>query len=83
MPSVTKTQSQNPRIFVGLPDIQAQIRLVNRLSASAAESEQERWDGLGNLLCELYAQLQHQKQVTIYRFASKSSSSPQAARQRE
>jgi hypothetical protein len=66
--------------MVGLPDIQDQIRLVNRVSASSSEPEAGRWDGLGNLLCELYAQLQHKKQVTVFRFGSKSESRPKTAR---
>jgi len=56
-----------PRIVAGLPDLQDQIRMVDRLSSSTAQSEQSRWVGLGNLLGELYSQLQHQKQVTVYR----------------
>jgi hypothetical protein len=75
MASVNKSQGQNPRIMVGLPDIQNQIRLVKRASITASEPELGRWDELGNLLCELYTQLQHQKQVTIYRFAGKSATS--------
>ncbi len=81
MASVHKSQSPHPRIIVGLPDIQDHIRMVNRLSATATEPELGRWDGLGNLLCELYAQLQHQKQVTIYRFGSRSSTAADEARQ--
>jgi len=77
---MSKSQGPHPRIIVGLPDIQDQIRMVNRLSATAAEPELGRWEDLGNLLCELYAQLQHQKQVTIYRFGGKRSSSVDAAR---
>jgi hypothetical protein len=81
MSSINKSQGPHPRIVVGLPDIQDQIRMVNRLSATATEPELGRWDGLGNLLCELYAQLQHKKQVTIYRFGNKSSSTADATRQ--
>jgi len=67
MASTSTSPSPHQRIVVGLPDIQNQIRMVNRLSATAAEPEQGRWGDLGNLLCELYTQLQHQKQVTVYR----------------
>ena len=82
MASVSKSQGPHQRIIVGLPDIQDQIRMVNRLSVTATEPELGRWDGLGNLLSELYTQLQHQKQVTIYRCGSKNASTADAARQR-
>jgi hypothetical protein len=39
-----------------------------------------RWGGLGSLLSELYIQLQHQKQVTVYRCGSRSCSTADAAR---
>jgi hypothetical protein len=81
MASMNKSQGQHPRIVVGLPDIQDQIRLVKRLSATASEPELGRWGDLGNLLFELYTQLQHQKQVTIYRCGSKNFSNADAARQ--
>ncbi len=81
MANMNKSQGPHPRIIIGLPDIQDQIRMVNRLSATAAEPELGRWGDLGNLLCELYTQLQHKKQVTIYRFGSKSASTADAARQ--
>ena len=68
------------RIVVGLPDLQDQIRMVDRLSGTAAEPELGRWGGLGSLLSELYTQLQHQKQVTVYRFGSRSCSTADAAR---
>jgi hypothetical protein len=83
MASSSRAQGPHPRIIVGLPDIQDHIRMVRRLSAAAAEPEQGRWDGLGDLLCELYAQLQHKKQVTIFRFGSKSSSAPKTGRRHE
>ena len=75
MASTSRAQGPHQRIVVGLPDIQDHIRMVQRLSASAVEPESGRWESLGNLLCELYAQLQHKKQVTVYRFWSKNSSS--------
>ena len=81
MASMNKSHAPHPRIVVGLPDIQDQIRMVNRLSATAVEPELGRWDGLASLLSELYIQLQHQKQVTVYRFGSKSCSTANAARQ--
>ena len=80
MASMNKSQGPHPRIVVGLSDIQDQIRMVNRLSATAAEPELGRWGDLGNLLCELYAQLQHQKQVTVYRVGNRSCSTGDAAR---
>ena len=65
----TKTKSPSPhmRIVVGLPDLQHQIRMVNRLTSAASEPELQRMKDLGHLLCELYAQLQHQKHVLVYR----------------
>ena len=66
----------HPRIDVSLQDIQTQIRMVDRLCATAAEPELGRWTDLGLLLSELYAQLQHQKQVTVHR-SSKSAAGPE------
>ncbi len=60
------------RIVAKLPELQDQIGMVDRLSASTAEPEQERWAGLAELLGDLYAQLQHQKQVTVYRTGERS-----------
>ena len=82
MASTSKPRGPHPRIVVGLPDIQDQLRMVNRLSATASEPESERWGDLGNLLCELYTQLQHKKQVTIHRFGSKSASTADAGRRK-
>jgi hypothetical protein len=79
---MSQPQGPHARIVVGLPDIQDQIRMVDRISAKASESELARWGELGNLLSELYTQLQHQKQVTIYRCGSKNASTADAARQR-
>ena len=81
MTNMNKSQGPHPRIIVGLPDIQGQLRMVDRLSATAAEPELGRWSDLANLLSELYIQLQHKKQVTIYRSGSKNSSTAHAARQ--
>ncbi len=69
-----RTQSQHPRIVLGLPDIRKQLLLVNRLAHQAGDMERDPLENLGNLLSELYSQLQHQKQVTIYRFGSKTRS---------
>jgi len=82
MASMSKSREPHPRIVVGLPDIQHQIRMVNRLSKTADEPELGRWGDLANLLCELYVQLQRQKQVTIYRFKSDGSLAAGAARRR-
>ncbi|MBI5209952.1 MAG: hypothetical protein HY927_08270 [Elusimicrobia bacterium] len=71
MPTKPKSQSPHQRIIVGLPNLQDNIRMVRRLSNAAAESEQTRWTDLEDLLSELYTQLQHQKQVTVYRFGSR------------
>ena len=70
---LTKTKSHSPhlRIVVGLPNLQDQIRMVDRLSGRAVEPDLARWDDLARLLSELYAQLQHQKQVTVYRFGNR------------
>ena len=68
-----KTRSRTPhlRIVVGLPDLQDQIRLVDRHIGTASQPELARWDDLGKLLSELYTQLQHQRQVTVYRGGGK------------
>lgn len=82
MARVSVARGPHERIVVGLPDIQDQIRMVHRLCSSAEEPELERWHTLGNLLYELYTQLQHQRQVTIYRYANKSSSGPKSGKRR-
>jgi hypothetical protein len=56
---------------VGLPNLQDQIGMVNRAIGKATDPELERWEGMGELLAELYSQLQHQKQVTVYRLGNK------------
>ena len=76
----TKTSSAHPRIVVGLPNIQDQIRMINRAAAAATEQEQERWEDVKNLLAELYAQLQRQDRVTVYRHAKRGAAKPYAAR---
>jgi hypothetical protein len=71
---MSNPQGPHARIVVGLPDIQDQLRLVNRVCAKADEHAAPHWAGLGLLLEELYVQLQHQKQVTVYRLGNKSRS---------
>lgn len=66
-----KTSSPHPRIVVGLPNIQDQIRMINRAAGTATEQEQERWEDIKTLLGELYAQLQRQEKVTVYRASKK------------
>ncbi|MFA6091492.1 MAG: hypothetical protein WCU88_00690 [Elusimicrobiota bacterium] len=80
MAGTNASRGPHPKIVVGLPDIQDQIRLIHRLCATSSEPELRRWEDLGNLLYELYAQLQHKKQVTIFRFGSKSACSSDASR---
>ncbi len=64
-----------PRITVGLPDIQDQIRLIDRLSRNAADDgDRGRLKDLAELLSEVYAQFQHRKQITIHRFLSRTQS---------
>ena len=74
MAGMNKSQGPHMRIIVGLPDIQDQLRMVNRFCAKADEHEAPRWADLGLLLEELYVQLQHKKQVTVYRLGNKSRS---------
>lgn len=50
--------------------------MVDRHAGRAPEVEQERWEGLRNLLSELYTQLQYQKQVKVYRLGHRSQSKP-------
>jgi hypothetical protein len=76
----SKSQGQYPRIMVGLPDIQDQIRMINRLSATAAEPDLGRWNELGELLSDLYSQLQSKKQVTVYRYGSKTATAVSSRR---
>ena len=82
MANTNKAQGPYPRITIGLPDIQDQIRLVHKLCAAADDRDLDRLNDLGNLLYDLYTQLQHKKQVTIYRFANKSSSGPKTGNRR-
>lgn len=80
MEAKMKSSSAHPRIVVGLPNIQDQIRMINRAAAAATEQEQERWEALKDLLAELYAQLQRQDRVTVYRHAKKGTALPHVAR---
>ena len=68
---MSKPRAPHARIVVGLPNLQDQIRMVDRLSGKAAEPALARWDDLARLLSELYTQLQHHKQVTVYRFGNR------------
>ncbi len=79
---MSEPQGPHQRIVVGLSDIQDQIRMVKRLSTAAAEAELGRLDVLGDLLCELYTQLQHKKQVTIFRGSKGSSDDPARGRRK-
>ncbi len=74
VPTKIKPSSSHSRIVLGLPDIQKQLLLVNRLTGQAGDHERDPLENLADLLSELYAQLQHRKQVTIYRFGSKTRS---------
>ena len=72
--AIAKKQETNPghaRIVVGLPNLQDQLRLVDRLARSTSEPEQQHWEDLGELLADLYTQLQRQEQVTVYRFGQR------------
>jgi len=69
-----KTRSPHPKIVLGLPDIQKQLLLVKRLADRAGDIERDPLENLGLLLSELYAQLQHKKQVTVYRYGSRTRS---------
>ena len=69
---MTKSPSPHAKIVIGLPNLQDQIRLVDRLAVNADEAQLERLRVLGHFLAELYAQLQQQKQVTFLRFSAKS-----------
>ncbi len=61
----------HPKIELGLPDIQRQLMLVNRMVLNAGDHEKQALEDLSLMLAEFYSQLQHQKQITIYRFAAK------------
>lgn len=63
----SKSDTAHLRITVGLPNLQDQIRLVNRLRERTEDLEQQRWRDLSDLLSELYTQLQSQRQVTVHR----------------
>lgn len=62
------------RITLGLPDIQKQLRVIDQLTRKANENDRGTLEDLGTLLSEFYSQLQHQKQITIYRFSSRTRS---------
>lgn len=70
------SSSLHPKILVGLPDIQDQLRLVDRQASAASEPELATWKDLGDLLAELYSQLQSQHHVTVHRFSQRSKSKP-------
>jgi len=78
MATKSKAQPSHPRIVLGLPDIQDQLRVIDRLLARATDSDRDHLASLGNMLSEFYAQLQHQKRITIYRFGSKTHSKSDA-----
>ena len=69
--AMKKPRAPHERIVVGLPNLQDQLRLVDRLCGGADEPELTRWSDLAKLLADLYSQLQHQKQVTVYRFGQR------------
>ncbi|MFH1726437.1 MAG: hypothetical protein ABII00_17645 [Elusimicrobiota bacterium] len=71
MANKTKSQTSHSRITVGLPNLQGQIGMINRVAATASEPNLERWTDIKELLSDLYSQLQRQKQVTVYRLANK------------
>ncbi|MBI5623426.1 MAG: hypothetical protein HY924_06595 [Elusimicrobia bacterium] len=74
MPAKPKASQAHSRIIVGLPNLQDQLRMVDRHAGKAPEVELERWEGLRTLLSELYTQLQYQKQVRVYRLGHRSQS---------
>ncbi|MBI4346739.1 MAG: hypothetical protein HY553_07775 [Elusimicrobia bacterium] len=73
------SSSLHPKILIGLPDIQDQLRLVDRQAAAASEPELSTWRGLGELLAELYSQMQSTHHVTVHRFAQRSKSKPRGS----
>lgn len=80
MGSKSKLVSPHPRIIVGLPNLQDQIGMINRVTDTASDLELERWEDMRELLSELYSQLQRQKQVTVYRLANKKESKTRTSR---
>ena len=56
-----------PGILVSLPDLQDQIRLVNRVSGTATEPELEVWEEIGQLLSDIYVELQGKREVILHR----------------
>ncbi len=80
METKTKLRSPHPRIVVALPNIQDQIRMINRAANTATEQDQGRWEDVKNLLGELYAQLQRQDRVMVFRLAKRGASTPHDSR---
>jgi hypothetical protein len=78
MGNKTTSHTSQARITVGLPNLQDQIRMVNRITGTATEPELEHWEDIGQLLSELYTQLNRQKQVTVYRLGNRSKSKTRA-----
>jgi hypothetical protein len=74
MPEKTKPRFSSQRITLGLPDIQEQLRVIDHLTRKASDNDRRHLEDLGTLLSEFYSQLQHQKQITIYRFTSRTKS---------
>ena len=57
--------------MLGMPDIQDQLLLIDRLAAKASDVERKPLENLQAFLSDLYSQFQNKKSITIYRFVSK------------
>lgn len=68
-----KSGTSHQRIVVSLTSLQNHVRAVDRITGTAVEPELGRWTDLAKFLSDLYIQMQHQKQVTIYRSGNKNS----------
>ncbi len=70
---MSKSGTSHQRIVVGLTSLQNHVRTVDRITAESVEPELGRWTDLARFLSDLYIQMQHQKQVTIYRSGNRNS----------
>ena len=61
------SDTPHAKIVVGLPNLQDQIGMINKVSNLANDVDSVRWEDMKDLLSELYSQLQKKKQVTVFR----------------
>lgn len=56
-----------PRITIGVPALQKQLLLIDKIAAKADDLEFQSLSELATFLADLFSRLQRQKTVTLYR----------------